>query len=268
MTVEFRACRCTRRSSTRSGRSWEKKQKNCNPDDPRDADCGDQWDHVALAAESRLVVSMVPGKRTAENTSLLNADFAERTGEKPPPLCTSDEYAPYATALSKQYSDIVTPERTGRPGRPRQPYNAPMPELTYATVHKTRKKGRIVAVTQTLVYGTQERLDAALANSTASTTINTSFVERYNGTDRHFNSRKTRSTYAFSKERELHEAASWLGVTAYNFCRTHTGLAVRTKNGGIMQRTPAMAAGLSQKPLSLADIMHTQLFSHFRTKLP
>ena len=206
------------------------------------------------------MVSMVPGKRTGENTAELIDDFAHRTGGRPPALITSDEYAPYATVVAKQYSEVVTPPRTGKRGRPRVPYAVPAPDLVYATVHKQREKGRVVEVTQKLVYGTQEQLDAALSSSTVSSTVNTSFVERYNGTDRCFNSRKVRDTYAFSKELELHEAASWIGVTWYNFCRPHRGLALKRNDGPVQQRTPAMAAGLTSKPLSLTDIMHTQLF--------
>jgi hypothetical protein len=204
---------------------------------------------------------MVPGKRTGENTADLVSDFAQRTGGRPPALITSDEYAPYATALANQYFEEVTPPRTGAPGRPKAPYTVPAPDLVYATVRKERKKGRVVEVTRTLVYGTQEQLDAALASSAVSRSINTSFVERYNGTDRCFNSRKVRDTYAFSKELELHEAASWIGVTTYNFCRPHRGLALKTKKGRTQPRTPAMAARLAAKPLALTDIMHTQLFA-------
>ena len=216
---------------------------------------------MALAAESRLVVSMVPGKRTGENTTGLVKDFAQRTGGKPPPLVTSDEYAPYATALAEQYSTLIIPPRTGLPGRPQQSYRVPLPDLVYATVHKEREKGRVVEVTRRLVYGTQAQLDAVLENSTVSKTVNTSFVERYNGTDRCFNSRKARDTYAFSKDRELHEAASWIGVTTYNFCRPNRGLAIKGSDGRVQQRTPAMAAGLASRLLSLTDIMHTQLFA-------
>ena len=39
-----------------------KKERNCEPDE---ATAGDCWDHVALDPESRLVVSLVVGKRTA-----------------------------------------------------------------------------------------------------------------------------------------------------------------------------------------------------------
>ena len=44
-----------------------KKQKHCDDDDPADDRLGDQWDHVALDPEHRLVLSVVPGKRTAQN---------------------------------------------------------------------------------------------------------------------------------------------------------------------------------------------------------
>jgi hypothetical protein len=203
---------------------------------------------------------MVPGKRTSDRTAELVKDFASRTGGKPPELVTSDEYAPYATALAHQYSRVVTPGKTGKVGRPQMPYTEPIADLVYATVHKEREKGRVVQVTQKLVYGTEKQLKAALAASRVSTTVNTSFVERYNGTDRNFNARKVRDTYAFSKEREQHEAASWIGVTVYNFCRPHRGLAIKGKDGVIKQRTPAMAAGLVSQPLSLTDIMHAQLF--------
>ncbi len=61
------------------------KQKNCNPADPEDQDKGDQWDHTALDVDSRMVVSVVVGKRSRENLEAVVADFAERTGGAPPP---------------------------------------------------------------------------------------------------------------------------------------------------------------------------------------
>ena len=56
-----------------------KKEKHCDPADPADAKQGDNWDHVALDPEHRLVVSVVPGKRTVENVEALVQDFKERT---------------------------------------------------------------------------------------------------------------------------------------------------------------------------------------------
>ncbi|MBF0136991.1 MAG: helix-turn-helix domain-containing protein [Magnetococcales bacterium] len=62
------------------------------------------------------------------------------------------------------------------------------------------------------------QMDDVLNDSPCSGTINTAFVERYNGSSRHFNAMKQRKTYSFSKQYKEHEAMSWLMVTHYNFC--------------------------------------------------
>jgi hypothetical protein len=55
-----------------------KKEANCDPDDPADARKGDHWDHVALDPDHRLVVCVVPGKRTAEDTAALARSASSR----------------------------------------------------------------------------------------------------------------------------------------------------------------------------------------------
>ena len=72
-----------------------KKQKHCDDDDPADDRLGDQWDHVALDPEHRLVLSVVPGKRTAKNVERLVEDVKRRTGGRMLNLITTDEYSPY-----------------------------------------------------------------------------------------------------------------------------------------------------------------------------
>jgi hypothetical protein len=44
---------------------------------------GDGWDHVALHPHSRLVVALVVGKRTAEATRELAADFRAAPAGRP-----------------------------------------------------------------------------------------------------------------------------------------------------------------------------------------
>ena len=75
-----------------------------------------------------------------------------------------------------------------------------LPEgLKYATVHKTRKKGRVVKVEMRVVFGTVVAVLAALAVSLVRKVVNTVFVERHNGTDRNRNARKVRKSHCFSK---------------------------------------------------------------------
>ncbi len=75
--------------------------------------------------------------------------------------------------------------------------------------------------------------------------INTSFVERNNGTDRHQDSRKRRKTDGFSKELAMHRAASFFIGYSDNFCWPVRTLRARGPDGSWQARSPAMAAGLS-----------------------
>ena len=54
-------------------------------------------------------------------------------------------------------------------------------------VEKTREKGRVVRIATGVVFGTLAAVAAVLGMSGVSTAINTAFVERQNGTDRHRN---------------------------------------------------------------------------------
>ena len=79
-----------------------KKQKHCSADESRCVDC---WDHVALDADSRLVLSVVVGKRTEANSMQVVYEMRERTEERPLNLITTDEYPAYATALATLYAE-------------------------------------------------------------------------------------------------------------------------------------------------------------------
>ena len=111
------------------------------------------WDHVAFDPEHRLVVSVVPGKRTAAKTHQLVQDFKERTSGRLPNLLTSDEYPVQPTAIFAAYAVEQEQPRTGRPGRPKKPKKVLPKGLTYATVHKERENGRVKKVTTRVVFG-------------------------------------------------------------------------------------------------------------------
>lgn len=75
--------------------------------------------------------------------------------------------------------------------------------------------------------------------------ISTSYVERANLTMRMGMHRFTRLTKAFSRKIENHSAAVALHMMYYNFVRIHQTL----------RTTPAMAAGVTNKLLEIADIV-------------
>jgi len=225
----------------------EKKQENCHEDNPADAECGDCWDHVALDAEHRLVLCVVPGKRTAEHCQELVSEVRRRMGGRVPRLIATDEYPSYPVAIHQVYGKRMVPLVVlPRPkGRPRVEKKLIPPELNHVVVHKHRQDGRVVKVESRIVYGSQESVAAALEQSTASTAVNTSFVERQNATDRHRNARKARCTYCFSKDLKMHEAMTYFTMYSYNFCWPVRTLAQKDERGCRQPRTPAMSAGLS-----------------------
>jgi hypothetical protein len=107
-------------------------------------------------------------------------------------LITSDEHAPYETAIEQAYAvETQQPDGSTQKVMPK--------DLCYATVCKTRKGGRVVDIVKTLVFGTLSILLMFLFRSTVSNTINTSFVEHHKGIDRNQNARKTRKTLRISK---------------------------------------------------------------------
>jgi IS1 family transposase len=208
---------------------------------------------VALDPESRLVVSLVVGKRTEGATHALVGDFHRRTGGRVMRLITSDEYPVYASAIRDTYGQVVAPPRTGRPGRPPKARIVVPSAVTYATVHKERENNRVVSVRARVVLGTASAVAAALVASAVSTAVNTCFVERHNGTDRNRCSRKARKTYGFSKDWDVHRAATVFSYFSYNFCWPVRTLSVKGGDGRWRTRTPAMAAGLTNHVWSLRE---------------
>jgi IS1 family transposase len=200
-----------------------------------------------------LVISVIPGKRTAKNVDKLVADFKKRTNGHIMNLITSDEYKPYKKAILKAYGRNVRPPATGKRGRPKGSRRVPVKGLKYATVHKIRRKGRVVNIELRTIFGSKSDIQAAIDASAVSKTINTAFIERHNGTDRNRNARKVRKSYCFSKDWDVHNAMTYFTMYSYNFCWPVRTLRVQERNDRWLSRTPAMVAGLTDHIWSLHE---------------
>ena len=82
---------------------WGKKDKQCDPEDPEDATQGSHWDHVIIDPETKLIVSLVVGRRNADTVVQVFTDFYERTGGHLPELITTDGYAVYEAVILDTY---------------------------------------------------------------------------------------------------------------------------------------------------------------------
>ena len=79
------------------------KEKACDPLDPLDRLRGDDWDHTAVDPESRLLLCLVPGKREGTACKRVIQEVHDRTAGRTDLLLTSDEHAPYETAIKEVY---------------------------------------------------------------------------------------------------------------------------------------------------------------------
>jgi IS1 family transposase len=221
---------------------------------------------VIIDPETKLVISLVVGRRNAESVVQLFTDFYQRTDGHLPELIMTDEYAVYEPVILDTYGVFkheleLSAAEYKKYGWDEAPdFYFPV-EITYATVHKEREKGRVVEVSGQVVRGSEEQAEQTLEES-GSESINTSFVERYHATQRHFNARKRRKAYTFSKELSFHEACTWLVVTWYNFgwCVRTLRQKVQAKPPRYRQRTPAMAAGLADHPWDMAELLSYPLY--------
>ena len=83
--------------------------------------------------------------------------------------------------------------------------------------------------------------------------VNTSLLERQHATNRGRNARKSRNTYRFSKDWEVHDAVTYLTMYNYNFCWCVRTPRVKDEDGSWRERTPAMAAGLTVHVWNLGE---------------
>jgi IS1 family transposase len=201
---------------------------------------GRTWIWTALDVNSRMIISFLIGDRTLENCRDFLKDLSGRIVNKP--LFVSDELPHYEDAIMESYHTTETFERTGKRGRPKKPIMKIDDEIDYAVVHKTRENGTVKKVETRIVFGTEKRVKERLENS-ASNKINTSYIERSNGTLRLNDAHLQRKTYKFSKDKELLKAKLAIIILFYNFIKPHATLS-KNQDKTYTPRTPALAAGV------------------------
>ena len=238
---------------------------------------GDAWVWIAFAPEWRLVAAFVIGKRVQENADLL-IDRLKSVSCGFIPFFTSDQLSHYPNALLHAYGrPEVIVQIPGQRGRKPKAKLLPPADLLYAQVVKQRQRGRLVAVTKKVIFGCPEAVQARLAASTVSKTINTSFVERNNLTCRQCNGRLSRKVLSFSKDLTWLEKHLWLSLTYYHFVLPHASLAQPlaepqpTRGSGSLKKsqpvTPAMMAGITDHVWTMEELLSYRVPPDFRNYL-
>jgi len=212
---------------------------------------GQKWIWTAIDTPTRLIVCFLIGDRTLEDARIFLKDLVSRTKDQP--LFTSDELPHYADGLKELFHKLIEPEPTGQPGRPRKPKKIIDENLDYATVHKTREKGRIVKVETKVVFGSSARIEKRLEQLPGNT-INTSYVERSNLNWRMWDAHLTRKSLMFAKSFRWLKAKFAICIGFYNFIRPHETLS-RGEDRVFRPNTPAMAAGITDHQWTINSLL-------------
>ena len=157
-------------------------------------------------------------------------------------LFTCDDWDQYLPAIKAAFGYWYRPRRKAKRGRMKKKKLALPPNILYGIVRKIKNgRGQVVKTIRKIVCGSPEGIEEILQNSTVSHVLNTSFVERINGTFLTFCSRLTRKTYKFSRKAENHDAHISIITTYYNFVKPHSTLS-KLFNA---EMTPAVAIGIT-----------------------
>jgi hypothetical protein len=226
---------------------------------------------------SRLRVASVVGKRGDKEAVELISKVRERSDGEKKPLFLSDNLDNYPHALLKVYGEPVKPPKKRRRGRPRKkPVIRPPRDLLYGQVVKHRDKhGRITSIERRIVLGSRNRVKEKLREAGCYTKISTSHVERDNLTSRQTSSRFVRDALSFSKKMDALRYHTALDDLSYNFSKYHGSLTVKLDNPQRTrgeegtpkrwsQRTPAMAAGITDHRWSMEELMTYPIIKPYR----
>jgi IS1 family transposase len=191
---------------------------------PQDMDeAGDVWTWTALDADSKLMVSWFVGDRSGESANEFMRDVARRVKNRI--QITSDGYFNYPEAVTDAFGSQVDFAQLqkiyGKDG-------------SQGSAEKKYSPAVCIGAKKKLVTGNPDPEH-----------VSTSYVERQNLTMRMHMRRFTRLTNAFSKKVENHCHAIALHFVYYNFVKQHKTLRV----------TPAMAAGITKRFMSIEDIV-------------
>jgi hypothetical protein len=199
-----------------------------------------------LAVVSRFLIDLRVGPRDLATAAELVASVAScgPPGE-PPPSMLIDNHLPYPSALLQVFGEVLHRRRKRRRGRKKDPGLKPPAGFLAGVVEKVRDaSGRVIQVRARALFGRLKAIKARVAELGIGTTVNTSHLERLNGTLRCQQARLARRPRCVTRDVRRLQWSLWLWRDLYNWVRVH---------GSLEGRTPAMAIGLTDRVRSVME---------------
>ena len=213
------------------------------------------WQAMALELPSRLWLGGVVSTQRDTTLILALVQQVRACASCLAILVCVDGLARYVTAFGRAFR---TPVHTGRRGRPRL---MPAAGFLLGQVIKQQLSRRVVGVAHRAVRGSLEQVERRLAATGGGKVINTAFIERLNATFRSRLAPLIRRGRCLARQTASLRAGMYLVGCCYNFCTYHDRLRLPGEAGGRKwrQRTPAMAAGLTQHRWTVSELLHYRI---------
>lgn len=206
------------------------KEKNV-PRDERGRGRGDAWTWTAIDEDTKLIPCWHVGPRDADAARLFMEDLASRLANRV--QLSTDGHHAYLTAVESAF---------GWNG-----IDYAMLVKLYGPTHGGDSNARRYSPSK--LVRTEKR---RVMGNPDMDKVSTSYAEAQNLGMRMNIRRLTRLTNGHSKKLENHVHAMALYFLTYNFARKHTTL---TQNANGIHTTPAMAAGITNRVWTLADVL-------------
>lgn len=174
---------------------------------------------LGMDADKKLMLMPQIGKRTTLATENFANEIAGSTTGRT--QLTSDGFRPYKHTMKAAFGD----------------------RIDFAQFYKERNMLKAIKTKVRGIYAVR----SGKPNLKRATTAH---IERANLTLRTHNKRFGRKSICFSKDEEFLAYSVYLFAATYNFTKTHLGL--------LGKQTPAMAAGLAEKKLTVAELLDQQ----------
>jgi len=200
-------------------------------------DDGNQFVYLASDRDTKLIISHIVGRRTHENTFWFVRDLKDRLAGR--------------CQLSTDGFDGYT-GKGRQPGAIEQVFGENIDFGTEIKIYGHNAEGMRRYSAPPLQNTRRQR---RIGNPDHDL-ISTSHAERLNLSVRLFGRRFTRLTLGYSKKLANHRHAVALFIAHFNFCRFHSSLKIKTtETTEAQQRTPAMAAGLTDHPWTVGELL-------------
>jgi transposase-like protein len=211
------------------------------------------WMALALMVSTRLWLGGAISPRRNLDLIQALADQIRRIALCRDLLLAVDGLSSYVKAFQRAFRTAFQGEKGGRPRL------ISWPNIAIVQVVKQRSAGQL-SIARRIVQGCESMIAKLIDTTQGGGVINTAYIERLNATFRQRLAWLARRTRHLAQQSETLMAAMFTVGCFYNFCDNHHSLRLKLWVGRRgyrwVQRTPAMAAGLSDHCWSVQELFY------------